>query len=388
MFSVPFNGNLDGLRNLLKAGAKKVYGCASQPLPEANLATSGRASIDLVDVTWVVLEQAVSLSYQHNAEFEYVLNTPNYAAIENDAAYRKTYKKLLGKIKEIGISTIKISAPVLIPLIDSYSFDFSVSKFSRVRSPQQAKHWEQLGVKCICLDPSINREFKIIQAIKKTVSCQIELLVNDFCLSGCPFALSHASYSCAYSGVGNIYQYNHYYSFHCIQEFVNRPENIIKAPFIRPEDLHLYEELGINWFKLTDRNMSSEWLSNVMSAYTDRLYEGNIIDLFSLLSCWNHKHNYDQDTLDKLHHSFYTRDESAFHIFRKLLPALLQVFVDNTKLDGFISHFLKTSCSELACSQECTYCHNIAHQRVIMNGTLHKRSIELLKDVINIQHNL
>ena len=52
--------------------------------------------------------------------------------------------------------------------------------------------------------------------------------------------------------------------------------------WIRPEDLHVYEALGVKEFKIIDRSRSTAWLLRATKAYASRRYDGNLLDILSL----------------------------------------------------------------------------------------------------------
>ena len=55
--------------------------------------------------------------------------------------------------------------------------------------------------------------------------------------------------------------------------------NYLRANWIRPEDLHLYEELGYHNFKIVERNTPTQILLERVKAYAERRYDGNLLDL-------------------------------------------------------------------------------------------------------------
>ena len=67
--------------------------------------------------------------------------------------------------------------------------------------------------------------------------------------------------------------------FYCQQIQNNKNEEYIKSPWVRPEDIKYYEEIGIEHFKITERGFPTDELVKRVKAYTDRKYNGNLIDL-------------------------------------------------------------------------------------------------------------
>jgi len=51
-----------------------------------------------------------------------------------------------------------------------------------------------MGVEEIIIDEHINREFKTLEAIRKAVRCNLELIVNNICLWQCPYNYEHVNH--------------------------------------------------------------------------------------------------------------------------------------------------------------------------------------------------
>ncbi|MBI4590887.1 MAG: type II toxin-antitoxin system HicA family toxin [Candidatus Rokubacteria bacterium] len=95
-----------------------------------------------------------------------------------------------------------VSLPYLLDLIKRRypQFRVTVGVFAGVDHVQKARTWEELGADCITLESlSVNRRFPLLTSLRKTVRCDLMLLVDTNCLQSCPFsrahmvALSHAS---------------------------------------------------------------------------------------------------------------------------------------------------------------------------------------------------
>ena len=65
----------------------------------------------------------------------------------------------------------------------------------------------------------------------------------------------------------------------CSGRLLTEPVELLRSPFIRPEDLHVYDELGMDIIKLADRTESAETLMQTARAYAAERYEGNLFQL-------------------------------------------------------------------------------------------------------------
>jgi hypothetical protein len=61
-----------------------------------------------------------------------------------------------------------------------------------------------------------------------------------------------------------------------------RPDELIKARWIRPEDVGDYDEIGIDSLKLLERFRNTETLMQVVKAYEQRRFDGNLVELLTL----------------------------------------------------------------------------------------------------------
>ena len=108
----------------------------------------------------------------------------------------------------------------------------------------------------------------------------------------------------------------------------------LKANFIRPEDMSLYNQIGINHFKLTGRTGTTEYIKNIVSAYLNQHYTGN------LLALWKHLETIGNESDNTFEPDF---------------------FIANECLDGFLEFWFKNKnhlCSNEVCGETCLYCDN------------------------------
>jgi hypothetical protein len=226
-----------------------------------------------------------------------------------------------------------------------------------------------MGASEITPDVMINRDFKTLEKIKKAVQCKIVLLLTDGCLYQCPFRYYH--YNILGHASQSHQQFERNYIDTCILncsviKFSN-PTEVLKARWVRPEDLSHYEAIGIDTFKIAGRRMSTEWIIRAVDAFSSRKYDGNLIDIIQGFSM-----------------SFGGLEQKDPNI--KLSRTLdkefkSKLYIDNTKLDGFIDFFKKQDC--IAMCHECNYCEEWAKKAVILNKEESTRYVESLKNYID-----
>jgi len=136
----------------------------------------------------------------------------------------------------------------------------------------------------ITLDRSLNRKMEAMEEVstccrEKHPDIRLTLLANEGCLYRCPFKYSHD----AHIAFANIEQCaNRTYELNselgCIRILAEHPEEILRSPFIRPEDQKYYSPF-VDVLKICGRTLGPDFLRNTISAYLAGLYEGNLLEL-------------------------------------------------------------------------------------------------------------
>lgn len=139
----------------------------------------------------------------------------------------------------------------------------------------------------IILDRALNRQPNQLRQIAEKCrrampGLKLALLANEGCIYHCPFKQVHDGHI-ALSNIGihsDTYEINR--SFGCMRYFRENPDRLFKSPFIRPEDLHRYDDT-VELVKLCGRTLGKANLERIIQAYIDRRYDGNLLDLLDAL---------------------------------------------------------------------------------------------------------
>lgn len=313
----------------------------------------------------------VKLAHESGIEFNYLLNASCTGNIEYTPGGLKKIRKLLDWLSELGVDTVTLNHPMLLKVVKSnYRFKVRVGIFSGVNTPQRAKFWENEGADSITLDDLVcNRDFELLAALRAAVKCDLQLLANNICMSSCFMAATHmnmvAHGSRPFASERGCYI--DYCSVRCMAARVREPVNFIRSGWIRPEDMHHYEKLGYTNFKICDRSSPTRILALRVKAYTQRKYEGNLMDLI----CSVHPRD---NTRKRSPGYFWTRlrhflsnpagrmrfrEFSRLHARMAALDPQNPVKILNQDLDHFLDMFLAESCSRKDC-ETCRYCHSVA----------------------------
>jgi len=366
-FSIPTNWDSELLKNLRKKEEiAEVYGKLAQ-----DFFGGGRAAFLLPPISKKRATRQIKEIQRQGLSFNYLLNSVCMDNLEWTSSGQRKINHFLDWLSDVGVGAVTVSIPYLLQLIKKRfpKMKISVSTQACVNSAQKAKYWEDLGADLITLSVvDANRDFRLIRAVRKSVKCQLQVIGNLNCLYGCPFYLyhgtteSHASQSHHQSG-GFLLGYCH---LNCRSIQLANPINFIRSSWIRPEDVHYYEEAGIDRIKLVERNMTTQALLNIIRAYLDRRYTGNLVDLLPGPA----------KSIVFQKNFFWSNIRFFFHPFKVNILKLLKrmnvleearVFIDNSKLDGFLEQFIKESCYDKSC-QECGYCEEVAKKAVFINA--------------------
>jgi collagenase-like PrtC family protease len=344
-FLAPTNWDENLIAPLSKMGPDiQIYGV----LP-TTVVGSGGSGPHVPEMTRDRAEDYVKLAHSAGMTFDYLLNAPSMGNMEWE---EKTHRELLEHLEwlsDIGVDNITVAIPYLVELIKKQFPHFSVraSTISKVNSVARAQLLESLGVDSITLDAHINRDFKVLRAIRKAVKCELSVLMNNLCLYQCPYEYYH------YSALGHSSQsYNQLNGFppdycvlRCTIDRLTDSSQMIKARWIRPEDIHLYEEIGITTFKISSRSMPTESILRASAAYLSGQYQGNLYDI-----------------LHALNPTVRWVSPGSGKIQSATIGSPPKIYIDNQALDGFIEFFKKQDC--LSGCANCDYCREIADKAI------------------------
>jgi collagenase-like PrtC family protease len=312
--------------------------------------------------------------------FNYLLNP---LCLGNRDVLPEEHRKIvdfLGQLYDGGIRWVTICSPYLLKIIKKQfpEMKITIGLYAFITNLQQAFQWVKMGANEITMSQSYNRNFPALRTLLtelKDYDVNIRLIANNGCLHECPFAVSHGSatsHSSADTDVSGS-KYFDYNLINCYHRKVNYPNNILASDWIRPEDLHYYEELCDEMgnhrllMKLVERTKPTDFLIRVIDAYRTQHYDGNLLDLFNWVGNQGVETGNDNLAYIKLIQSGEI-DQKAFIRYSNFFN-IPDIYLDNNKLDGFINRFIHSyQCDKRVCwmnnedpsdksSLYCTYCH-------------------------------
>jgi len=342
----------------------------------------GRASYQLSPVSRKKFAEHVRQARSAGIGFNYLLNASCLGNRETTRPGQREIGKLLDWICEIGVSSVTVASPYLLALVKTRypALSVRISVFGGVDRVRKAQMWEEMGADCIVLDSIlVNRELAALEQIRRAVRCDLELLVNNNCLSGCALSPAHmnALAHAAQTGQGNGGFLIDWCFLKCTEWKLRDPVNYIRSEWIRPEDLTVYEEMGYDLFKIAERDIPTPFMARRVRAYAERRYDGNLLDLvqpFAFEAAKGTERHYRRGLTWLLRYLLRPGLVNPLRMASLKRLADLRgmtgpvtgtppVFIDNRALDGFLERFRESGCRDVDCG-ECRWCHGFAEKAV------------------------
>lgn len=278
--------------------------------------------------------------------FNYTLNTSYLGSKEEIQKNERGILEYINFLSCSGVDTITVTLPLMAEYIRSIDkkIGIEISTIAHLDSVTQVAIWkDKYGISKICGNLYKNREIKFLKSLSNYCNnngITLTVMVNEFCGNG----LGRGS------GATNCIYRDHCYSLHSIGygkddniyrgypmrmciESRSKASDWLKMQFIRPEDLRLYNTIGINHFKITGRTGSLNYILKVTEAYADEYFDGNLLEL------WKHL-----ETIDT------KKDDNTY------VPTH---YIDNKKLKTFVNFWFENEqhiCANEECGVTCTYC--------------------------------
>lgn len=374
--SVASNGCSDLVQGLRGLPVEELYG----KLP-SDVVGGGRPSMVLGAKNRRAFARHVREVTLAGLRYNYLLNASCLDNREMTRGGQRQVRRLLDWVSEIGCGAVTVALPQLLTMVKSSypHLKTRVSVFACVDRVHKARMWEDLGADTICLDSLlVNREFAQLRALKEAVRCDLQLLVNNSCIQGCAFSPAHMNGLCHASQQGHVSGgfFVDWCLLKCSAMKAANPIHYIRNEWIRPEDLHLYEEMGFNNFKIVERDMPTELMLRRVRAYVERRWEGNLLELVQ---------PYGHAGVRKTHPWLEAARRLKWLVSPRRMPlaslakigALARtrglipdgseaaVHVDNRELDGFMERFKTQGCRDVDC-RSCGHCARYAARAVKM----------------------
>ncbi|MEI6732058.1 MAG: U32 family peptidase [archaeon] len=267
-------------------------------------------------------------------KFNYTLNSLWTNKMENNQSGLDKVLYFLKELDGAGVRRTTISLPWLVRFAHKNMphWEITASIAAKVNNLQTLRQFKEYGASRVVLDRDVNRKVSFIKNACST-DMGITLLGTTPCILGCAEVNWHGLWSsidstCNTRGEPNVTVLEKP-PMNCYAYLLNHPSEFLKIPWIRPEDLHLYDDLGVDTIKLDGRDRPLEYNLEKTRAFALGSFEGNLLYLL---------------------YNKFPHDRRAF----LMGEGKYRFFIDNKSLDGFLPAFF----DKLECEDNCDSCRH------------------------------
>ena len=306
----------------------------------------------------------------NKTDFIYLLNNPVRMQIENPD-FEKQLEKLdllLIELQKLGVKNLRIAEHKLMSYIEKHYpyFNIYASTSFEFKSLSEYKNFMFMhpSVKQVVPSSDCIKNFTFLKNLKTLLpDVEIELMVNEGCVNGCPNRYWHASEvidRIIVHGNDITISTGYFTNVFCHEiENINSIMNMTKSNVIYPWEVEEYGKIGIKKFKLVGRDAYIYRIQNYLNEYL--LYLKGIDDI----------RNIENEPINTFIHHL-----SKNNILKQLKVKEVKNLLPNIK------HFKKYGelCSS-ACGAECGYCGKCAEK---IEKVFKKKQEEMKKRTIPI----
>lgn len=284
LITIPCHWDKEVIRQILsqndqqkKIRVKEVYGVLAEGGPVGH----GRASNAVVKIGPEDAVAFVKFLHEQGLKFTYLLNAPFRFGQDSELKNQLNHYLdwILGELKP---DALMISSHELMQYVRQADPEIAihVSTIAGVKDREGFKSFLDVQPARLVAHHDIGKTWENLRALVeegKRNKVQIEIMTTESCLFQCPNREQHYEHLAGKGGPDS--------AFHLTcnsTKFTNPAEFLLAGGVIRPEDVALYEAMGISCFKLTGRSKPASWLPETAEAYQTRTYDGNLIRLLGI----------------------------------------------------------------------------------------------------------
>jgi len=315
----------------------------------------GRGSFLVPKATREHAKEFIAEARRQGFHFNYLLNG---ACQDNLEMTREGNRALFNHVEWVastGADMVTVTLPILLVWIKRHfpQFQVVVSSWARVANTKRAKYWEDIGADEIILAESATRDFAALHSMRRALRCKLEVIANPSCLYFCYLDTNHINMMTHAAQGGHVsggFVLDHC-QVYCQRMKLGHPDELLKARWVRPEDVSDYEGL-VDSLKLLERFRTTDTLMQVVNAYERRRFDGNWVELLTL----PRRKAHNPPNLEYLIRPDFVNIDWMLQmadIFGYSFSDVMEI--DNRALDGFAEHFKTHDCYHSSC-EECGHC--------------------------------
>ena len=188
---------LDINNRVEKSGITSLYACVPRGC-EVFTGFEQSRNFAFDNISWDYWKRLINQTFDYGCDFIYLLNSPLPLTIENpDFSLRlEKLDLLLTELRKTGVKKLRIASVQLMSYISKYYSDFDVlaSTSLEYKTILEYQNFIQFHgeVKQIVPSHDVNKNFPLLKNLRKRYpETELELMVNEGCLQGCPHRNLH-----------------------------------------------------------------------------------------------------------------------------------------------------------------------------------------------------
>ena len=369
-FSAPMPYNLDDIQKLLdinnqveKSRITSLYACVPRGC-EVFTGFEQSRNFAFDNLSWDYWKRLINQTFDCGCDFIYLLNSPRPLDIENPDFPQKLEKLelLLSELRKIGVKKLRVASAQLMTYIAKHYPGFYVLastslEYKTIWEYQNFIHFHP-EVKQIVPSHDVNKNFLLLKNLRKRYpEIEIELMVNEGCLQGCPNRMFHEYISIdKYICINNdVCLSGGYATVFCNSVLEKYPiQSLVIGTHIFPWDIEEYFKIGINNFKFVGRDGYENFGK----------YNKSFIMYLKGIENTEYLNNFNLSAFT--HHLQYSRilQQITAKEYRKYLP--------NIKYFQKHGHLCASKCAI-----QCRYCYNCAEKMLKAFITNEKKKVKM-----------
>lgn len=245
------------------------------------------ANTDVPDIIEGDIENKIAYTKQAGIKFNYLINSSILPDLW-DKIIKKRALEYLSWIQGMKVDILTVANEDLLNLIWSNfpNIPINISVVMGIKEIEKINTLRQKypNIVRVTLHQDLNRNRELLQKHilnahnhKTLKPIDVELLANEVCFIGCGLMKEHYD---ALTSLSQKKKRKDFMFWWCCEKRKQNIIDFINSSFIRPEDVHIYEELWVDIIKLAGRKEPTNKLVLRTKAYMDEFYQGNIMDLF------------------------------------------------------------------------------------------------------------
>lgn len=282
---VPFNWDislLDELGKINRSG-KTLYPVIDvYAADKYSVVGSGRTAVTVKERA-LPIDAYIEKAHSNGIKFEYLWNAITLSGKEWDEDFQDEMYEEAHKLVLAGVDSFTVSHPLLTLKLKQWfpSITVTSSVNNHLDSIEKISQLIQyVSFDRIMLDNRSSRNFGLIRRVHSVFPKNpIIVLANEACLPDCVLQSCHQEHTAHASRHGSDYNAPDLCRIMCSAAKLKNPVYSLKAPWIRPEDIHYLYKAGTSLVKLAGRTENSEWIQRLCEAYAQGKYSGDIWDL-------------------------------------------------------------------------------------------------------------